>query len=232
VEVLDAIKSVQQLAATLTERIDTLQDGLDEQRAAFFAQVSAERAETITQAQSALATVVDDSLEEATSRINAERVAAIDQLFDRFAQERSLLLDDLESRQGELLALMTELRETISTSGNLAHELTGTVDAIDRVVARFAPDPDSKNEPLQITDIRDAAIEATRAAEQVARVLELSNDLVESGAWDRRVMSLTAPADAIIDRVFWRSAILIGLFIGGLALLRLVPRSTGEKRHA
>ncbi len=43
------------------------------------------------------------------------------------------------------------------------------------------------------------------------------------------VMSMTNPANAIVDRAFWRGAILVCLLVGGLALLRLVPRPIGKK---
>jgi hypothetical protein len=58
---------------------------------------------------------------------------------------------------------MTELEGTIAVSGALARELTGTVNAIDRVVSRFDADPDSPGEPLRMADVRDAAIETGRS---------------------------------------------------------------------
>jgi hypothetical protein len=35
---------------------------------------------------------------------------------------------------------------------------------------------------------------------------------------------MTDPADAIINRAFWRGVLLIGLLIVGLGLLRMVPQ--------
>jgi len=64
----------------------------------------------------------------------------------------------------------------------------------------------------------------------MTRVLELSNELVVSRAWDERLAGMADPANAIVDRAFWRGAILIVLLIGGLALLRFLPRPMRNKR--
>lgn len=228
-QLVELLASAQRLSDALAGRIDTLEGQVNEQLEAFFARVSAERASAIGQAQQALEATVQRSLDDATRRINAERVAAIEQLFGRLARERSVFFDDIESRQEELRGLLSELREAVSVSGALAHELTGTVDAIDRVVSRFDADGESEREPLSIAEVRDVARETTRAAEEMARVLELSNELVESGAWDARIASLVTPANAVVDRAFWRGVILIGLLIGGLALLRLVSRPSSAR---
>ncbi len=232
VRLFETLESIQELSTAVTERMGTIKGDLEAQQATFFVNVSAERAKAIEQAQRALEATVRKSLEEATERISTERVAAISQLFDRFSQERDLFLDDLESRQDELRGLMTELRQTISVSGTLAHELTGTVEAIDRVVSHFDRDPQSQREPLSMTDVRDAAIETTGAAKELTQVLQLVNELVASRAWKERIMDITDPANAVVDRAFWRGVVLICLLIGGLALLRFIPRPVGGNRHA
>jgi hypothetical protein len=63
-----------------------------------------------------------------------------------------------------------------------------------------------------------------------------SGVLDSKGRWlaqslDQRISSMTDPAEAIVDRMFWRGVILIGLLIAGIGLLRLVPqRITGRRR--
>ena len=193
-ELVEAIKSVRQLSADLSARVASIQSDLETQQAVFF------------------------------SRVSAERTESIDQLFDRLARERTQLLDDFSARQNELLGVMTELKETITVSGTLANELTETVNAIDRVVSRFDNDPDSKREPLRMTDVRDAAIETGRAADRVTHLLEQAIALLESEAWDQRISMMTDPADEIINRAFWRGVILIGLLVAGMGLLRMVPQ--------
>ena len=199
---VDAITATQRLSEVLAVHIETLQSDLDDQQAALF------------------------------ERIAVERNAAVNQLFDRLDQEWHRLLDDMVSRQGELLGVMTELQETIAVSGSLAKDLTETVNAIDHVVGRFDRDPEDKSEPLRMTDVRDAALETGHAAEKVTLLLERLIVLLESESWDRQIAMMTDPADEIIDRVFWRGVILIGLLVVGMGLLRMVPqRITGGSKE-
>ena len=197
---LDAINSAKQLSDALTERIQTIQKDLDEQQTAFFTEFS------------------------------SEREAAIDYFFDRFARERGELLTELSAREAELVSVMTELRETIETSGTLANNLTDTVDAIDKVLSHFDQGPDSQGEPLRILDIRDTAIEAGLAAERLTVMLERVNNILESKSWDQTIDSLTQPADDLVDRIFWRGLILICILISGVGLLRLVPQKISDVR--
>lgn len=222
--IMDAIASLKRLSDVLAEQIRTLKDDVHEEQAAFFERIAAERAAAIAQLQEALQATVRESLDLANERVDTQRSQGIDQFFDRFARERQQLLDDLASRESEFLQLMTELTETISVSGALARDLTETVEAIDRVVARFDTDPNDEGEPLRMTDVRDAAIETGRAADRVTILLERAVTLLESESWDRRMTAVTAPADAVVDRLFWRGVVLIGLLILGLALLRLIPQ--------
>jgi len=230
-QLIEAIKSVQQLSEAFTKSIGTIQSDLEKQQAIFFSRISVERKAAIGQFQSAIEATVKESLGRAAESINIQRTEAINQLFDRFAQERTLLLDDIASRQSEFLALMTELRDTISVSGMLAKELTETVNAIDRVVSRFDTDPENEREPLRMTDVRDAAIETGHAADRITQLLERTIELVESKSWDQRISFMTNPAEAIVDRTFWRGAILICLLLVGLGLLRLVPQRTTGRRN-
>ncbi len=241
-QLTDAIKSAQQLSDILAKRIETVQSDLTKQQAAFFTKISAERAAAIAQMQSALQTTAKESLDYAAESVNAQRTEAIDQLFDRFGQERKLLLEELASRQTSLHALITDLGHTVSLSGTLAQRLTETVDAVDKVVRHFDPDPANPSEPLRITDVRDAAIEAGRAAERTTLLLEQTVVLLESEAWDQRLSAITEPANKVVDRMFWHGVALICLLIVGLALLRLIPQhargcdcrkpSVGEKGTA
>ena len=223
-QLMDAIQSFHRLSEILSERAETIQSDIDEQQGVFFARIAAERAAAIAQLQVALEATVKASLDRTAESVNTQRTEAIDQLFDRLAQERTQLLDDFSSRQNELLGVMTELKETIAVSGSLAKDLTETVNAIDHVVSRFDRDQEDKSEPLRMTDVRDAAIETGLAADKMTLLLERAIALLESESWDRRISKMTDPADAIINRAFWRGVILIGLLVVGMGLLRMVPQ--------
>jgi hypothetical protein len=225
VQLNEAIKSAQRLSDTLAKRIETVQSDLTKQQAAFFAKISAERAAAIEQMQGALQTTTKASIDYATESIHTQRSEAIDQFFDRFSQERKLLIDDLAARQNVLHGLITDLDQTVSLSGTLAGKLTETVNAVDKVVSHFDADPSDTSEPLRVTDVRDAAIEAGRAAERTTALLAQTIVLLESEAWDQRLSAITEPANRIVDRMFWRGVALICLLIVGLGLLRLIPRN-------
>lgn len=223
-ELVEAMKSARQLSDSIAKRIETIQSDLEQQQASFFSGIAAERKAAIAQLQSSLEATVKTSLDRASEEVKSERIEAINQLFERLAQERILFLDDLSAREAELRGTMTELRETITVSGALANNLTGTVNAIDRVLSRFDRDPDSKGEPLRMLDIRDAAIETGRAADRLTVMLERANQILESESLGKNVATVTRPADDMIDRLFWRGVILICLLIAGIGLLRLVPQ--------
>lgn len=223
-ELVEAMKSARQLSDSIAKRIETIQGDLEQQQAIFFSGIASERKAAIAQLQSSLEATVKTSLNHVSEEVSRERIEAINQLFDRLAKERTLFLDDLSARETELLGMMTELRETIAVSGALATNLTGTVDAIDRVLGHFDRDPDNKSEPLRMVEIRDAAIETGRAADRLTVMLEQASQILESESLGKTVATVTSPADDMIDRLFWRGVILICLLIAGIGLLRLVPQ--------
>jgi hypothetical protein len=114
---------------------------------------------------------------------------------------------------------MTDLRSTLGASDNLAKELSGTVNAIDRVVARFDPQARADGSALDMKDLRDAAIETRSAAEKLTILLEKTNEL------DLATTNL-------VNRAFWRGLWLVLALIAGLALLRLLPQRGSAAKPA
>jgi len=225
-QLVDTLKSVDSLAQSLSARLDSLQADIRDRQSMFFEQVSSERKAAIEQSRDALQQTAREAIKDASDRISTERHNAIDELFQSVSKERTRLLDDIEARQGELRGVMVELRDTIGSSGALAKELTKTIDSIDRIVARFDAESNPRPDALHLSDVRDAAAEAKLAAEQVTRLLELTNELVASDAWEKRVANMAAPANAVIDRAFWRGLVLIVVLVGGLAATRFIPVRT------
>ena len=225
-QLIETGKSAQRLSDTLAARIETIEGSLKEQQDYLFTRLAAERSAAINQLQAALEATAKESLDHAGKNLNAQRSEAIDQLFERLAQERTLFLDDITSRQGELLGIMRELRETVAASERLAKEMTGAAGAVDRVMARFENTAEDSWNP---TDIRDAAIQTGNAAERLTRLLERAEQLLGSQSWNQAMDKLTEPADEIVDRLFWRGFMLICLLIAGLGLLRLVPQRIVDK---
>ena len=199
-QLVETMKSAKELSEVFTKRLETMQNDLEQQQGSFF------------------------------SRLSAERQAAIDQLFGKLVQERTQLLDEISAREAELLGMMSELRQTIVASGALADDLTGTVNAIDQVLSHFNQEPEGQEEPLRMLDIRDAAIETGRAAERLTAMLERANQILESESWQQTMTSVSNPADDLVDQIFWRGVVLIGLLVLGIGLLRLVPQRITNRR--
>ncbi|MEZ6194575.1 MAG: hypothetical protein R3F20_02440 [Planctomycetota bacterium] len=209
----EALEEMDRLVASITARLDTIDEDLSAQQRELFDRVAVARAE---------------ALEDLGTRLRAERTAAIDQVFDRFAGERSALFDELEARQKEVLPVMTELNSIIESSIELTGSLTRMVETLDRVVARFDRDPDDVGEPLDIKDVAVTASEAAKAAEKLTVLLERANEAIDSPNWDRRVARLDGAAVGIVDHAFKRGLMLIGALIAGLVVLRLIPRRSAR----
>ena len=73
-------------------------------------------------------------------------------------------------------------------------------------------------------DVRDAAVETTKAAEKLTILLERTNELAGSDVWDQRLSRLDHATTGLIDRAFWRGLWLVLALLAGLALIRLLPR--------
>jgi methyl-accepting chemotaxis protein len=232
VEALEAMASMRHLTETIDDRLGSIEEVLVAQQTEFFARVREERARTVEQASESLEAMVRATIDDAAARLAAERRTAIDQAFEGLARERSALLDDVASREGELATVLRDLRDTIAASSTLAHEMTDTVSAIDRVVSRFDEARGDGARPLSIADLRDAAAEIGRAADRMTEVLDQTNTLISSNALDHRIGAITAPAAAIIDRAFVRVLLAIAVLIGGLALVRLIPQQSRQGRSA
>ncbi|RNC68330.1 MAG: hypothetical protein ED859_10390 [Desulfuromonadales bacterium] len=231
-QLIETNKSAQRLGDALAKRIETFEGDLEEQQQRLFAQLSAERTAAIVQLQTALDATARKSIEQADKSFGDQRNKAINQLFDGIAKERALFLNDISSRQNELIGIMAELRQTLTVSGSTAKEVTATAQAVDKMMSRFERDPDSTAEPFRMTDVRDAAVETGNAADRMTRLLERANQLLDSRSLDRTLATINHPADEVIDRVFWRGVILISLLVAGIGLLRFVPQRIVEKRDA
>lgn len=207
----DAVASLQDLIASVGDRLRTLNADLSSQQAELFSRLRAERIE---------------ALEDLAERASVIRQTAIADAFDRLAGERKALLDDLEGRQKQFGPIMKELRGTIRASGDLARDMTGTAEALDRVVAHFDPAPGDHRQPIDIKDVTAAAAEASRAAERLTVLLDRTNEILGSPYWETKIENLDKATKGIVDHVFWRAVWLVLVLIAGLALLRLLPRRT------
>lgn len=205
----DAATALEDLVALLTDRLRTLDADLSTQQVELFSRLRAERVE---------------ALEDLAEKAATIRRTSISEAFDRLGQERKAFFDDLEGRQRELGPMMGELRETIRASGELARDMTGTVEALDRVVGHFDRGPGDQRKPLEIKDVTEAAAEASRAAERLTALLDRADEILGSPFWETKIGRLDETTKGFVDYAFWRAVWLLVILLCGLAGLRLLPR--------
>lgn len=207
-QVLNSLETMEEMGGAIQAQGDRLLGDISRQREAAFEQLRAERKATIEQAQATLAAVMRDATDEA---------------FVRFAAEKTALLADIDTRQAALGSTLGEMGALVKESTALAQELAKTAAAFERVVMYFEPDPDSAAEPLDMADVRDAAIETSRAADRLTALLVQANDMMLSEQWEARVSHLDTMAAKRIDQFFWRGLVLVVLLLAGLVALRMLP---------
>lgn len=141
--------------------------------------------------------------------------------------QREALLTELDSREGMLRGALSELRETISAANRLIISTESAVESVDGVVSRF--DKGEQREPLDITTVRDVAIETAVAAERLTDLLDSTQGLLASPDWDNRILDLETAVGTVqrsgshwISLTFRQGLYLIAAFFVGLFLYRLV----------
>ena len=209
-KLLSSLDSFQAMGDAFQVQSDRLLQDLTAQRQAAFEQLGSERKATIEQAEQALAAVIRDATEET---------------FTRFAQEKEALLEDIDTRRAELGKTIGELNEVVSASTKLAQELNNTAGTFERIIQYFETDPDSTAEPLEMADVRDAASETARAAEQLSALMTQANEIMLSEGWEGRINDLDTMAEKRLNQLFWRGVTLVALLLAGLALIRMLPRN-------
>ncbi len=223
-EATATMQAAQRLSEAATRRLNDLDSELADAVDEALAKIRAERVEAIDQAERALATVLVDAMEDLQARVEIERARAIDETFDRFGQEWRASLDDLQAREPVLRDMLVELRDTIDSSAGLATDLTGTVQALDHLAERFDARDAGDREPLDMKDVRDAAIETAEAAQRLTVLLEQANTLLDSPKISEPALALERATAGAIDRAFVRGLVLVGVLVAGMIAARLSPQ--------
>ncbi|TVQ80904.1 MAG: hypothetical protein EA380_02785 [Phycisphaeraceae bacterium] len=224
VDIPKALRFLEDIPAQLDKTFNPLLvEFADEFKEDLYAHLADIRADAILEAQVALEETIRMTLDETFTRVERERAKTVDSVFDRLATETDAFLDKLDTHAGDIAPLTADLRQTAQTIQSLATEFTTTLDAADRLAARFDPAAHD-GEHTKLEDFRALATDTTRAAAQLTHTLELANTMIDSGRIDQSLSALADPLNNAIDRAFWRALILIIILIAGLALLRLIPR--------
>jgi hypothetical protein len=128
-----------------------------------------------------------------------------------FAKERAATIEQLtgilDSRQGQLQALVVELRSTLEAGTATSDSVNGTIASLDALLARFEPTASSANtpsnrQPFDITKYTESLRQLSETAQQLQVLLNQVDTKVPaltqlSGQASNRVESL-------VDHLFWR----------------------------
>ena len=162
--------------------------------------------------------------------VNDQRQAAIDQIFERLAVERTNLLADLASQETRLRGLLGEARQTLQAGGQMADSVNAAIKSLDAFVqyvsppeTNAAPAPSGTNShPFNVLDYGTAATQVGA----MARDLNLLLTSVNQSAPQVARMSEQAGTDLerVVHRAFWLGLVLIGVLLVGAVLAGLAYR--------
>jgi hypothetical protein len=133
------------------------------------------------------------------------------------ASERQAIISQLTSalheEQDRLQPLLVSLRDVLNAGTQTSQSVTGTVTALDALVARFQPaepepaDPAAPKRPFDITEYAATARDLATAAERVQALLAQLNE--SSKGVERVTRAATQGVNGIIDHAFKLALVLI-----------------------
>ncbi len=173
--------------------------------------------------------------EQLPALVNDQREAAINQFFAGVANERSNILETLDSQNAKLQHLLPEVRETLVSAGNTATAMDGAIKSLDSFV-RYVSPPDTNppspsastnSKPFNILDYGKAATEIGGMAKDLNVLLASANQ----SATQLSALSETATgkAERVMDRAFRNGLILVAFLLIGSVVAGLVYRTLAAR---
>jgi len=170
--------------------------------------------------------------------VNDQRVAAINQIFDRLAVERTNLLTDLTSEEAKVRGLLNETRQTLQAGGQMADSINAAIQSLDAFVHYVSPPdtnavptpPDTNSHPFNVLDYGKAAGEVGAMATNLNTLLTTANQSMPQAAQISREAS--ADLKAVVNHAFRLGLVLIAVagVVTWLVVLacRRISRKTGR----
>jgi len=170
--------------------------------------------------------------------------ATFETLPDRLAAERETLIVAIDERHETVNETLREVRGVIVDSDRLTKNLTGTVEASERLLVQLATTSQALGETVRATDQLvarfDRGEEPSEAApfdidayntaisglaeivRELNALLAASSTLMESDAWPARLHDAAMHGDTLVDRLFRRAMLLIAAFFAMLLAYRII----------
>jgi len=165
--------------------------------------------------------------------VNDQREAAIKQILDGVAAERTNLLAGLAAEEQKARALLTEARETLNAGSGMAASVSETIKNLDAFVRYVAPTNESpatvssNSHPFNVLDYGAAAGQVGLAAKDLNTLLAGVNQTTPELA--RFGQQTTEGATNLIHRLFWLGLVLILILLAGSVLAALVYRAVANR---
>jgi len=185
-------------------------------------------AERLTRSTEAFAKVAD----QLPKLVNDQREAAIQQILDGLASERTNLLAGLAAEEQKARALLAETRETLTAGGQMAVSVNTAIQSLDAFVRSVSPAtnqsaPSTNSKPFNVLDYGAAASQVGAAAKDLEGLLNSVNQSTPQLA--RLRQDATADANRVVHRAFWLGLTLILILLAGSVLAGLAYRTLANR---
>jgi hypothetical protein len=160
--------------------------------------------------------------------VNDQREAAIKQIFDGIALERTNLITTIAASNTNLQGSLAELRQTMEAA-------TVLVRAVDKFLARYdkgtnAPvetEPTTNSRPFDIRDYAQTARDLTSTAKQLDELIVHLGQTLDSPALQKRMEDAHIVSKGVFNHVFLLAALLVVLFFICLLATRYLTARIG-----
>ena len=151
---------------------------------------------------------------------------------DLFARERAATIEQLtgvlDARQGQLQALVVELRSTLEAGTVTSDSVNGTIASLDALMARFDRSESSTStpqsrQPFDITKFTESLRQLGETAQQLQVLLTQAD--AKAPALTQLSERASDRVASLVDHVFWRLAQLAFVLIGTCLLGALTYRA-------
>jgi hypothetical protein len=177
---------------------------------------------------------VSKTAEQLPKLANDQRTAAIQQLLDGLAAERTNLLASLGAEETKLRELLAETRGTLQTGKEMANSVNAAIQSLDAFIHYVSPPNtnlvtvvDTNSRPFDILDYGTAATQIGTMAKDLGALLAAVNQTAPEIA--RLSRETEAGAARTVDRAFWRGLVLIVMLLVGAVLAGLAYRLLAHK---
>ncbi len=185
-------------------------------------------ADRFTRATEAFAKVAD----QLPRLVDEQREAAIRQILDGVAAERTNLLASLAAEEQKARALLNEARQTLDAGSGMAVSVQAAVKSLDEFVRYVSPDTNrasasTNSRPFNVLDYGQAAGQVGGMAQDLNHLLTGLNQTAPELARLRRDM--TAEFDGLLRRAFWLGLTLSLISLAGAVAAGLAYRALSTR---